>query len=169
MKFDKKFVIYIDDRYVSGTPEDDEVGSAYGKIEIGDFYEHFYMSPQVWSLQEYEQQWQLAWQRIEERGASCFVVNYQRNLVNLWVLYKCKSKIEIHNYLFAGRLFERMVTKPLTVLNSFEITPPYNFDFYEMFPDEKKPKLNRVNNAVSSRLAALLAEEESSDWEVTIL
>ena len=101
MQFNQKFNIKITPHHLGR--KDREVGSVYGKITIGDFYEYFYISPSCWTIKDYEIQWKLALERINNEANSCFITNIQATpLVEMWVLYRQNKTIYIQNYIFEG-------------------------------------------------------------------
>jgi len=134
MNFDKKFTIEIVPDYKKN-PEDDEMGCEYGKIVIGDFYEHFYMSPSVWSIDDYRKQWNLAWKHLEINDTSIFVVNVQSDpMIWVWGMYKENDIIFIQNYLFIDEYYQELIgDKPYIPETSFNFLPVRNTEPIEGF------------------------------------
>jgi len=87
----------------------------YGKISIQDidepdFYEHFYMNLDTWSMDDYKKQWELAFKRLETRKKSCFVVNFEVNrLVMLWPLYRVGRIIYIQNHMYIDEAYKKNI------------------------------------------------------------
>jgi hypothetical protein len=133
MKFEKPFTIEIDPTYTQRF-ENDEPGCAYGKITMGygEDWESFYMSPQVWNIEDYVKQWKLAWKHLENHDTSVFVANIQLNpLLELYVIYKINNTIYINNFLFTGTQYKKLVGKtPFTIQRSLECIPKPPKDFF---------------------------------------
>ena len=107
--------------------EQQEPGSAYGVIKINDFYENFYMSPEVWSIDDYQRQWQIAFDRLNSGASTCFVVNFQPStpLIAMWTVYHCGNKLYIQNQYYFGDYYHEVVTdKSFTPENSFDFIRP---------------------------------------------
>jgi|GEM_PF-1000415 len=128
MKFNKKIVIKIDSNFKIGwrnkKPSPNHI---YGKIVIGDFSEHFYMSQSIWSIEDYKKQWDLAWKRLEIKNNSLFIVNFDATKINnayidIWCAYKRKNIIYIQNKGLSNEFFKKFAQKK-------DYTPETSFDY----------------------------------------
>lgn len=169
IQFNKAFTIEIDLNSGWENPENDEIGCAWGKITIGDFYEHFYMSPSVWKISDYLKQWDLAWKRLQKHDTSCFVVNYQKNpFVDLWCMYKEDNIICIQNKLIIDEIYKKRIGNiTYTPENSFDFIPP-RLTEENRFDDvfwEREPILEQEK----SDLQKLIEAHPISEWYVSIL
>lgn len=103
---------------------DIEKGAMYGSITIDDFCEIFYMSPSKWSKEDYQKQWNLAFEKLIKKENCCFIVNIQDLFIEMWALYVDGSNIYIQNYLITDEYYKKLVgDKLLTPETSFNFIP----------------------------------------------
>lgn len=136
IKFNPNFSFELDPEFRSY--EKMEPGSKYGVIKIGDFYEHFYMSPSLWPIKEYVCQWNLAFERLNKgEKETHFIVNIQSYtpMIVVWTAHKVENKLYIQNSLILKDLYlEKIGNKLLTPENSFDFIRPR-----ETISDDKTP------------------------------
>jgi len=140
MKFDRPFTIEIDPdakRQINLDPR-----GAYGKITMGydNDWEHFYMSPSVWKIEDYEKQWKLAWKHLETHDTGVFVANVQPNpMATIYSLYKIQDSIFIRpSMLFEESYLEMIGNNPYTPETSFLYIPERKH-FFMKFRGKKIP------------------------------
>lgn len=125
MNIEKQLEIKLDPEFESY--EKMEPGSTYGVIKIGNFYEHFYMSPSWWSIDDYLKQWKLAIEKIKSgEKQSCFVVNIQpyTPMMETWVMYRENNTIYFQNKYFIGDYYKE-------IEKNKSIAPETSFDFIQ--------------------------------------
>ncbi len=96
---------------ISKKPETINNIKAYrGQITIGDLKETFYMALDMWTVDEYKQQWREAIERIKTHSFSCFVVKFAGPIENpwiaLWVLYKENNTVFVQNHCLFYEIFQ---------------------------------------------------------------
>lgn len=118
------------------------VVSVEGQLEIGDdFYEILYMPLDLWTIDDYERQWQEGLARLNNHDKSCLVVTIHnpklRYFVEWWLLYKIDNKIHIQNQMLMGEIYANQIgNTEFTVENCYDFVPPKDmlFDDEEEYP-----------------------------------
>jgi hypothetical protein len=101
-----------------------------GRITIGDLQETFYMHINSWTVEEYQQQWKEALERIKTHDTSCLIVTASRlnkdPLIELWILYKENNSIFIQNHYLAGEVFQERAIglPPFDIKTCYLYVPP---------------------------------------------
>jgi hypothetical protein len=73
-----------------------------GKITIGKHWERFWIGLDLWSLDDYKQQWREGLQRIKDHNDSCLIASYigkpKNPSLEMWMIYKDNDRLIFHNY-----------------------------------------------------------------------
>ena len=107
--------IEIDKNFKQNNHECNPCNCCYGKISIKDihepdFYEHFYMNLDTWSIQDYKHQWKIALEKIKTHKKSCFITNFEKDrLITLWPLYRVGKIVYIQNHIYIGDSYKKNI------------------------------------------------------------
>lgn len=85
-----------------------------GQITIGKFDDRFDMPLSIWSIQDYKRQWAEAIERFKTEkvyAQTCLVTEVERGSINMWGLYKRRSKVFIVNYLICAESYTKSAKK----------------------------------------------------------
>lgn len=122
-QFLEKFSIHLDPNFTQEMYKIHGHYVQYGEIVIDDFKEDFVMSEELWSIQDYLQQWRYAWEYLKNNNQTQFIANIQtsNNLITSWTIYKMNDlALRVQNAFFyqehAQEIFKKNCLSPA---NSF--------------------------------------------------
>lgn len=107
-----------------------------GEITIGDFHETFNIAIKWWKKKDYENQWNIALERLKDHDKSCFVAEVcnrqDAHVINWWLIYKEKNMLYIRNEVLYGEYYEESIgDKEFTPQTCFNFIRPKGPNFTE--------------------------------------
>jgi|GEM_PF-1344240 len=84
-----------------------------GQLKINEDEENFCSPLDLWSINDYEKQWQEGLERIKTHDQSCLVVRIgnpiDNRFIEWWVLYKRRNKVYLQNHIIFGDIYEERI------------------------------------------------------------
>jgi len=99
-----------------------------GKITFGSFSKTFRLYCELYSLKDFQEQWQKGLDRLDQCNESCFVMRmfdiHGSPLIEWWLFYKIGNAIHIQFRIVVGSIYEDIVgDKLFTLKNCYDFIP----------------------------------------------
>jgi hypothetical protein len=80
-----------------------------GRITIGNYSESIYVPLDLWSKEDYEQQWREGLERLRTHDTSCLIATIHdpkiRPYIDWWVLYRVGNTVYIQNHMLLDYIY----------------------------------------------------------------